>query len=68
MIYAIKLSIDGLSSSNGAKLGDKFTLILEGPGKYLLFFVVPNNCFERVSFFEYEVICGLLWINKIISQ
>lgn len=65
--YNIKLSIDGLSNSNAAMLGESFTLFLEGPGKYLLFILIPNNCSEPISFLEYEVHCGLLWKNKISS-
>ena len=41
--YAIKLSISGLSGTHGAQLGQSLTLFLEGPGKYLLYFLLTNN-------------------------
>ena len=63
MKYAIKLSINGLSKPKAVKLGERFTLFLEGPGKYLVFILIPNNCIEPISFLEYEVHCRLLWKN-----
>ena len=61
--YAMKLSIGGLPNANAVQLGDSFTLFLEGPGKYVLLFFVPNNCFGPVSFFEYWMYEALCWIS-----